>query len=56
MNLAAVVGGIGGMIPSVENIEPAGGESSQPVQAFVVESDISNAQALQSELDIQATL
>ena len=51
-----VVGGIGGMIPSLENIEPAGSDSPQPVQAFVVETDISNSQALQSELDLQATL
>ena len=28
----------------------------QPVQAYVVENDISDAQALQEELDIQATL
>jgi len=51
-----VVGGIGGMIPNLENISPAGGDGAQPVQAFVVENDISNAQALQSELDLQATL
>ena len=27
-----------------------------PVQAYVVENDISNAQALQDELEIQSTL
>ena len=51
-----VVGGIGGMIPNLENISPAGEDGAQPVQAFVVETDISNSQALQSELDLQATL
>tara|TARA_R100001443_G_scaffold1056_1_gene4112 strand:+ start:1755 stop:3236 length:1482 start_codon:yes stop_codon:yes gene_type:complete len=51
-----VVGGIGGMIPNLENISPAGDDGAQPVQAFVVETDISNSQALQSELDLQATL
>ena len=49
-------GGIGGMIPNLENISPAGEDGAQPVQAFVVETDISNSQALQSELDLQATL
>ena len=49
------IGGIGGMIPNLEAISPEG-NGIQPVQAFVVENDISNAQALQEELDIQATL
>jgi len=44
------------MIPNLENISPAGEDGAQPVQAFVVETDISNSQALQSELDLQATL
>ena len=43
-------GGLGGLIP---NINPV---STAPIQAFVVENDISNAQALQEELEIQATL
>ena len=30
--------------------------AQQPTQAFVVENDISNSQALQEELEIQATL
>ena len=30
--------------------------SMQPVQAYVVENDISNSQALQEELEIQSTL
>ena len=48
--------GIGGnLIPNMEAIEqPQLGQ--QPLQAFVVENDISNAQALQEELETQATL
>ena len=47
---------VGDMLPNMEEIAgPTLGES-QPVQAYVVENDISNAQALQEELDIQATL
>ena len=47
--------GIGGAIPNMESIQ--GFDSAiQPVQAFVVENDISNSQALQEELEIQATL
>ena len=50
------VGGIGGnLIPNMNAITPPD-IGTQPVQAFVVENDISNAQALQEELDIQATL
>ena len=49
-------GGIGGTIPNLENINGIPTGEQQPVQAFVVETDISNAQALQEELDIQATL
>ena len=48
-------GGIGGLIPNMGAITPPD-TAAQPVQAFVVENDISNAQALQEELDIQATL
>ena len=50
------LGGIGGTIPNLENITGTATGEQQPVQAFVVETDISNAQALQEELDIQATL
>ena len=53
---SAPTGGISGMIPNLENISPTGNGDMQPVQAFVVENDISNAQALQEELDVQATL
>ena len=49
-------GGISGTIPNLENITGTATGEQQPVQAFVVETDISNAQALQEELDIQATL
>tara|TARA_R100000664_G_scaffold24310_1_gene34106 strand:+ start:148 stop:1860 length:1713 start_codon:yes stop_codon:yes gene_type:complete len=50
--------GIGPMVPNMEAVEPAqGGEGGDSaVQAYVVEQDISNAQALQQELDTQATL
>ena len=34
----------------------AAGSDTPPVQAYVIETDISNAQALQSELDLQSTL
>ena len=46
-------GGIGGLIPNMGSITAP---DTQPVQAYVVETDISDAQALQEELDIQATL
>jgi hypothetical protein len=49
-------GGIGGnLIPDMNAITPPD-TGIQPVQAYVVENDISDAQALQEELDIQATL
>jgi len=54
---AQMPGGIGGnLIPNIESIIPGGANGIQPVQAYVVENDISNSQALQEELDIQATL
>jgi len=53
---APIGGGIGGLIPNLEGISPQGITETQPVQAFVVENDISDAQALQEELDIQSTL
>ena len=50
-------GGLGPMSPNMEAVDqPTLGGGSQPAQAYVVENDISNAQALQNELDIQATL
>ena len=47
---------MGALTPNLEAIEQPTLGGSQPVQAFVIENDISNAQALQEELDIQATL
>ena len=55
----AVPSGMGPLTPNMENIqgvELGGGDNGGQVQAFVVENDISNAQALQEELDLQATL
>ena len=49
-------GGISGVIPNMETITPTGSLDTPPVQAFVIENDISNAQALQHELETQATL
>tara|TARA_R100000655_G_scaffold45085_1_gene81930 strand:+ start:5259 stop:6803 length:1545 start_codon:yes stop_codon:yes gene_type:complete len=49
--------GLGALTPNLEGIEqPELGGGQPTVQAFVVENDISNAQALQEELDVQATL
>tara|TARA_R100000655_G_scaffold18246_2_gene38279 strand:- start:1049 stop:2569 length:1521 start_codon:yes stop_codon:yes gene_type:complete len=50
------VGGIGGTIPNMESIQGFDTPETPPVQAFVVENAISSAQALQDELEIQATL
>ena len=45
------------LIPNMNAITPPEQPiENEPVQAFVVENDISNAQALQQELDVQATL
>ena len=51
-------GGMGAFeTPNLEGInQPTVGGGGSNIQAFVVENDISNAQALQEELDIQATL
>ena len=45
-----------GLLPNMEAIDQPTLGAEQPTQAFVVESDISNAQALQQELDLQSTL
>ena len=54
--LQGLQGGIGvGDIPRI----PAGGNidlDMPPVQAFVVESNVTSKQALQNDLEIQATL
>ena len=46
---------MGGDVPALPTFGAAGSDVP-PVQAYVVETDISNAQALQSELDLQSTL
>jgi hypothetical protein len=46
---------LGGDVPRLPTFGDAVSDTP-PVQAFVVETDISNAQALQSELDLQSTL
>ena len=50
------VQGLGILIPNLEAVSPPDLDTVQPVQAYVVETDISDAQALQEELEIQATL
>ena len=51
------VGSLGAsLIPNVEGIQGSPVGAVAPVPAYVVENDISNAQALQDELEIQATL
>ena len=47
---------VGGMLPNMETIIPEVNGATQPIQAYVIENDISDAQALQEELDLQATL
>ena len=47
---------MGNLIPNVEAIDQTTLGEPAPVQAYVVENDISNAQALQEELEIQSTL
>ena len=58
MGSTDIGGGVGGdMTGGVPSITFGdAGSNVPPVQAFVVETDISNAQALQSELDLQSTL
>ena len=53
---APSVGGLGAQNVNMEAVEQPELGGQQPAQAFVVESDISNAQALQQELDLQSTL
>ena len=48
--------GLGPQNVNMEAIEQPEFGTGQPTQAFVVENDISNAQALQQELDLQSTL
>ena len=44
--------GLGAFIPNIESITTA----TQPIQAYVIENEISSSQALQEELEVQATL
>ena len=56
-SIPMAAGGMGALDVNMEAVEqPTLGGDTQPAQAYVVENDISNAQALQQELDIQATL
>lgn len=48
-------GDMGGDVPTLPTFGAIGTEPP-PIQAFVVETDVSNAQALQNELDLQSTL
>ena len=54
----AGAGGGGDLSGDVPGLPTFGaiGTDAPPIQAFVVETDVSNAQALQSELDLQSTL
>lgn len=52
---SSVSGDISGNVPSTPTFG-AIETDAPPIQAFVVESDVSNAQALQGELDLQSTL
>jgi hypothetical protein len=53
---APSVGGLGAQNVNMEAVEQPQLGVQQPAQAYVVENDISNAQALQQELDLQSTL
>ena len=44
------------LVPNLEAVQGTPVGEVAPVQAYVVENDISNAQALQNELEIQSTL
>ncbi len=47
---------MGDLAPNMEAIAPPQLGGTDPIQAYVVESNITNSQALQEELEIQATL
>ena len=47
---------IGGTVSTPLNVFGGGESNFPPVQAYVVENEITNSQALQNELDLQATL
>jgi len=48
--------GIGALVPNIQALGSPTLGGVAPVQAYVVENDISNSQALQEELEVQATL
>lgn len=52
----SIAQGLGPQDINMEAIDQPALGTGQPTQAFVVENDISNAQALQQELDLQSTL
>jgi hypothetical protein len=56
VNISSTPSMVGDLSPNMEAIAGPTLGGVPPVQAYVVENDISNAQALQEELDIQATL
>ena len=55
MNASEFIGDVGNLVPN-QLTELTPDTEAQPVQAYVVERDISGAQALQEELTLQSTL
>ena len=55
INPSEFIGDVGNLVPN-QLTEDVAGTEAQPVQAFVVERDISSMQALQEDLNLQSTL
>lgn len=55
INPTEFIGDVGNLVPN-QLTEDVAGTEAQPVQAYVVERDISGVQALQEELTLQSTL
>jgi len=55
INPSEFIGDVGNLVPN-QLTEDVAGTEAQPVQAYVVERDISSSQALQEELNLQSTL
>ena len=55
INPTEFIGDVGNLVPN-QLTEDVAGTEAQPVQAYVVERDISGIQALQEELNLQSTL
>tara|TARA_R100000654_G_scaffold579_13_gene2227 strand:- start:1769 stop:3385 length:1617 start_codon:yes stop_codon:yes gene_type:complete len=55
-NSAGLMSQVQNMIPTQLTEQFANGTSQEPIQAYVVENEISNAQALQEEVNLQTTL